>query len=116
MGLSLTQQSVGRYVTIGMAGDLDVTTSQMFRDTVAALIESGHRDLMADLDGLDFVDSAGLGVLVGAMKRVQDHAGSFAVICDSPRTLHVLKLSGLDKALPVHSSITSIVDVDNTQS
>jgi anti-sigma B factor antagonist len=103
-------------VTIGMAGDLDATTSEVFRDSAAALIESGHRDLIADLGGLDFVDAAGLGVLVGAIRRLHDHPGILCRDLRQPTDVARAEAQGLDKALPVHSSITSIVDDEDTQS
>lgn len=114
MGLSLTHRPVGRYMTIRLAGDLDMATGDVFRDAVVALIESGHRHVIADLDGLDFLDSTGLGALAGAMKRLRDHSGSFAVVCNNPRTLNVLRISGIDKALPAHPGLDQIIDVDDT--
>lgn len=114
MGLSLTRQPVGRYTTISLAGDLDVTTSDAFRETVLVLVESGQPHVIADLDGLDFLDSTGLGTLAGAMKRLRDHSGSFAVICSNPRTLNVLRISGLDKVLPPHPDLASAIGPDST--
>jgi anti-sigma B factor antagonist len=64
--------------------------------------------VILDLGAVDFLDSAGLGVLIGGMKRARLRGGSFDVVCGQDRTLRLLRISGVDKALEVYPDLASV--------
>ena len=85
---------------VTVAGEIDIATVTRLRERLFELAPSG-RPLIADLDRVGFIDSAGLSALVGAAKRAAASGGSLQVICARPRTRQLLRLTGLDRRIPV---------------
>jgi anti-sigma B factor antagonist len=97
-----------RPMVIVAVGEVDSSTSQRLTAVIASLIEDGFHRLVIDLDGVEFIDSAGIGALVGGLKRARRRGGSLAVVCNRPWTLKVLRISGVTRALGVHTNLTSL--------
>jgi anti-sigma B factor antagonist len=85
-------------VTVG--GDIDIATVARLREGLAELAASGC-PLVADLDQVRFIDSAGLSVLVGTANRVAAHGGSLHVVCARPKIRQLFRLTGLDQRIPL---------------
>jgi len=81
-------------------GELDVYTCDRLRAELLALTAAGHHRIALDLSALDFCDSSGLGVLVGAVKRARDHGGGLTLFGASEQFLRVLRITGLVKVMP----------------
>jgi anti-sigma B factor antagonist len=58
-----------------IVGEIDVATAPVVRKELAALVNDGAQRIILDLDGVAFIDSSGLGVLVGALRRLRDERG-----------------------------------------
>lgn len=65
--------------------------------------------ILVDLTSVEFMDSTGLAVLVGGLKRVREHEGSLELVCTKDPVLKLLAITGLDKALSVHRSVADAV-------
>jgi anti-sigma B factor antagonist len=98
-----SRQEAGRTI-IEVAGEIDVYTAPKLRDRIADLVASGHHDLVIDLEGVEFLDSTGLGVLVGGLKRVRTQDGSLQLICTQERLLKIFRITGLAKVFAIHDS------------
>ena len=107
MELTLNQSPVGDFMVISVGGDIDVYSAPMLRDRLVTLVESGHHHLIIDLGQVDFLDSTGLGVLVGALKRVRTHQGSLALVCTEERLLKIFRITGLAKVFPIYDTAAS---------
>jgi anti-sigma B factor antagonist len=57
------------------------------------------------MENVDFLDSTGLGVLVGGLKRVRAHEGSLHLVCTQDRILKIFRITGLTKVFPIHGSV-----------
>ena len=68
---------------------------------MAEVAPASGRPLVADLDRVSFIDSAGLSALVGAAKRAAACGGSLQVVCAQPRIRQLLRLTGLDRRIPL---------------
>ena len=77
LGLDVTQRD--RWTVLAVSGEVDVATAPRLREQLVQLVNQGSHHLVVDLEGVDFLDSTGLGVLVGALKRVRLQDGEAAV-------------------------------------
>ena len=56
---------------VSVAGELDVSTADEFKEYLHKLIDKGIRNIILDLESLDYIDSTGLGVIIGILKRIK---------------------------------------------
>jgi anti-sigma B factor antagonist len=68
-------------------------------------IDSGCMVLVVVLDGVGFIDSSGLGVLVGALRRMKERDGDLRLVCSKESVLKILRITGLDRVFPVYASV-----------
>lgn len=90
-------------------GQLDVATAPDFRQQLVEAQFSEDQRLVVDLDAVEFVDSMGLGVLIGGMKRARSHGGAFVVRCTRERIRKLLALTRLDEVLEVVDSVDEVL-------
>ncbi len=87
---------------VRVRGELDVATSPRLRTELAVLIARGATDITLEFGEVTFVDSSGLGVLVGAYKRLHDDdLGSISIVGAQPPVRKVFEITGLESALLV---------------
>jgi anti-sigma B factor antagonist len=84
-------------------GELDAFTVSQFRQALAELASSPR--LLIDLAGVPFVDSAGLGALIGGIRRVRELGGDVAVACPRPTLTRLLHTTGFDRIVTVAPSV-----------
>jgi len=108
MELTLSERDEPPHHVVEVAGEIDVYTAPQFRETIVAAIEAGHTRLVLDVENVAFLDSTGLGVLVGALKRVRAEGGSLDIICTGDRLLRIFRITGLDKVFGLHDSFESL--------
>lgn len=101
MGLRIEIELENGRVVLRPAGELDIATVNRLREAVVDTISAGHADIVVDLAGVTFIDSSGLGVLVGAMKRCAHAGGRLMVVgADAPAVASALRASGLSRVVP----------------
>ena len=84
-----------------LRGDLDLSTAPELRECLVKLIGDGAR-IVVDLEAVGFLDSAGLGILVGGLKRARSHDGELELVCTSQDVLKPLVITGLDRVFTIH--------------
>jgi anti-sigma B factor antagonist len=94
---------------VSVAGEIDIATAARLREGLAGLAAGGC-PLVADLDQVRFIDSAGLAALVGAANRADAHGGSLHVVCARPRIRQLFRLTGLDRRLPPARTLDEALD------
>jgi anti-sigma B factor antagonist len=88
-------------------GELDAYTVASFRD---ALGELAHQPrVVIDLSDVPFMDSAGLGALIGGIRRAREHGGEVAVACSRPTLTRLLHTTGFDRIVPVTDTLDAAV-------
>jgi anti-sigma B factor antagonist len=108
--LSLSTRSEGDRTVVEVGGEIDVYTAPRLREQLVDLVADGKYHLIVDMERVDFLDSTGLGVLVGGLKRVRAHDGSLRLVCTQERILKIFRITGLTKVFPIHSSIDEAVN------
>ena len=109
MDLGLDVEERDGFAVLSVRGEVDVYTAPRFRERLIELVSEGKHKIIVDLEGVDFLDSTGLGVLVGALKRVRTHDGELALVCTQPRILKVFEITGLTKVFPMYGSVDDAV-------
>ena len=89
-------------------GDIDAYSVGSFREALSGLAEVPR--LLIDLSEVPFMDSAGLGALIGGIRRNRDHEGEIAVVCDKPALTRLLHTTGFDRIVPVTEDLEEGVD------
>ncbi len=107
MDLSLTTRTEGGRTVVEVGGEIDVYTAPKLRETIVSLVDDGQYHLVVDLEQVEFLDSTGLGVLVGGLKRVRTHDGSLSLVCTQERLLKIFRITGLTKVFDIHTDVQS---------
>ncbi len=107
--LSLSTRTEGDRTVVVVGGEIDVYTAPKLREQLIDLVSSGQYHLVVDMEGVEFLDSTGLGVLVGGLKRVRAHEGSLRLVCTQERILKIFRITGLTKVFPIHGSVEEAV-------
>ena len=109
MDLGLDVSERDGYSVLAVSGEVDVATVPRLREQLHGLVAEGHTRIVVDLDGVDFLDSTGLGVLVGALKRVRSNDGELSLVCTQPRIRKVFEVTGLTKVFSLYDSVDEAV-------
>jgi anti-sigma B factor antagonist len=96
-------------VIVTAAGEIDISTVTRMRECLFELAASG-RPLVADLDQVSFIDSAGLAALVGTAKRATARGGSLYVVCGRPKIRELFRITGLDRQIPLASTLDEALE------
>lgn len=115
MELTVTSRQEGARTVITVNGEIDVYTAPSLRERLNELVSAGQYDLVVDMGGVEFLDSTGLGVLVGGLKRVRSHEGTLRLVCAQEKILKVFRITGLTKVFPIHATLEeALVAADST--
>jgi anti-sigma B factor antagonist len=101
--LEIQVESSTDYTVCRPVGELDAYTVGQFRDQLADLATSAR--LLIDLSAVPFMDSAGLGALIGGIRRAREAGGDVAVACSRPTLTRLLHTTGFDRIVPVTETI-----------
>lgn len=104
MDLTLSTREVAGTTIVAVGGEIDVYTAPKLRDKITELVADGVYTIVIDMESVEFLDSTGLGVLVGGLKKVRAHAGSLELICTQDRLLKIFRITGLAKVFVIHDS------------
>ncbi len=92
-----------RYTLCRPVGELDAYTVGQFRDALAELASASR--LLIDLSSVPFMDSSGLGALIGGIRRARESDGDVAVACSRPTLTRLLHTTGFDRIVSVEETV-----------
>lgn len=101
MLLQVTTSLDPRHAYVRAEGEIDLATVTRLRTAIIDALAAGVRDIELDLDAVTYLDSSGLGTLVGAHKRIQALGGTLRVHCTQERVLRLLRITGIDRVLTI---------------
>jgi anti-sigma B factor antagonist len=102
--LNLTRRAHGDADVITVTGDLDVYEARQLRMLGLDLTAQERRWFVIDLDGCTFLDSTGLAVLVGLLRRARARDGTVEIACTAEPILKTFRTTGLTKVFGVHDT------------
>src|SRR5262245_2796730 len=101
--LDIQVDEADSYTVCRPVGELDAYTVGQFRDALGELADK--RYLLIDLSSVPFMDSAGLGALIGGIRRAREAGGDVAVACSRPTLTRLLHTTGFDRIVPVKETV-----------
>ena len=110
MEFGVAVASRGEWQVLTVTGEIDMATAPRFRQRLLAVISTGVQNVVIDLSSVDFIDSTGLGVLMGAAKRVRSAGGDIRLVSVGSRLSDLIELTRLDRVLDVFDSLAAATD------
>ena len=104
MPTDVTQNLRDEGAVVTAAGEIDLATSPALRTRLQDAIGQ-NRLVIVDLSDVTFIDSTGLGVLIGGLRRVNEAAGEMRIVIADPRVLKIFEITGLTGLFSIHSSL-----------
>lgn len=101
--LDIQLENADGYVICRPVGELDAFTVSQFRQALAELATNPR--ILIDMSGVPFVDSAGLGALIGGIRRARELGGDVAVACNRPTLTRLLHTTGFDRIVTVADTV-----------
>lgn len=101
MDLKINVEEKDGATLLRLDGEVDVYTAPKLKSQIIDLVDQGRFKIVVDLEKVDFMDSSGLGVLVGGLKRVRSHDGAISLICSQENILKIFRITGLVKIFPI---------------
>ena len=106
--LEVTERDAWTIVVV--SGEIDMATAPRLRERLIDLIGEGQHRIVVDMSWVEFIDSTGLGVLIGALKRIRSHEGDLRLVIEDRRVLKVFEITGLDQVFVIHPSVEASLD------
>ncbi len=114
MDFAVTHHFEGEIAVVAVSGWIEIASAPQLRDTIVTLIDEGHLHLVIDLSETAFMDSTGLGVLVGVLHRLRTRDGSLVIAGAKERVLKVFQVSQLTKVLTLTDSVEDAIAAINS--
>ncbi|HEX3549348.1 MAG TPA: STAS domain-containing protein [Candidatus Elarobacter sp.] len=92
-----------------LTGSLDIATSPTVRAALTSASERGSHRLIVDLTRVEFLDSTGLGALIGAQRRAKEFGGEVRLVAKEGQILRLLRITGLLKVFAVYPTLDDAV-------
>jgi len=109
-GISTTNQ--GDWVVMAVSGEVDMATGPALRDNLLSVLAAGTHRIVLDLSAITFMDSSGLGALLGSQRRARLLEGEIRLAAPSERVVEILRLTNLDRVFDVHPTVAAATGVD----
>jgi len=90
---------------LSLAGEVDVSNTARVREAALQLLSGGTKKLVVDLSATEYMDSAGLGMLVGLLKRLKESGGAMGIAGARPRVNHLFEITGLNQILALYDDV-----------
>jgi anti-sigma B factor antagonist len=112
LGIDVTSTDDGKTQVFALHGSLDIATSPTLRAALMEAAEHKGHLLVVDLSQLDFLDSTGLGALIGAHKRAGEAEGAVRLVAQEGQILRLLRITGLLDVFAVYPNIDAALAGD----
>jgi anti-sigma B factor antagonist len=103
--IDLSWERDGEIPLFVLRGSLDLATAPTVRAALTGATDKGSKDIVVDLTGLEFLDSTGLGALIGAHRRAEERGGSLRLIVSDGPIARLLNITGLIRIFAVYHTL-----------
>jgi anti-sigma B factor antagonist len=109
MDLDIDVATSNGFTVLSPRGDIDYATAGHVQDAITETLLAGDVSVVVDLRGVDFIESTGLGVLIGGRRRALALKGSLSLVCVEEPVLTVFRVTGLDKVFSIYPTVEDAV-------
>lgn len=111
MNLSInTNRPEPETTVVDLEGEIDVYTSIQLKQEITQIISQGAKFIVLNLEKVDYLDSTGLGLLIGALKRLRENQGNLIIVSPSVRIVRVFEITGLYKIFNIYGSMAEAAE------
>src|SRR5919201_659376 len=107
--LKLDHHTTEGIEVVDVEGEIDVYTAPRLRELLIELVNKKNYQLVVNMEKVGFLDSTGLGVLVGGLKRVRAHDGSLDLVCTRERILKIFRIAGLTDVFGIYATVDQAI-------
>ena len=105
LSIDIKSENQGDTIIYRLRGSLDLATSPSVRAALMEAATEGKHDIIVDLTHLEFLDSTGLGALIGAHRRALEHGGAVRLAVGEGAIARLLNITGLIRVFPVYHTL-----------
>lgn len=110
--MDMEMKLVRSMLVVKFKGEIDMLVAEKMRREIDKKIEDNHiNKLIVNLEKVTFIDSSGLGVLIGRYKKIASQNGKMYIVGAKPSVEKILVFSGINKLVPIYSSEQDIVNI-----
>lgn len=110
--MEIEQKSVGDTLVVRLRGDLDIMAADSLRQAIDQSLEKGRiKKLIINLEKVAFIDSSGLGMLIGRYKKISALRGRMYIVGAGASVEKILCFSGIHKLIPLLASEQEVVNI-----
>ncbi|GAB6098984.1 anti-sigma F factor antagonist [Halanaerocella petrolearia] len=108
--MQLLFEKVDNNLIVKLEGEFDLNTADYFKKEVGKKITAGNKRLILDLEGVEFIDSSGLGAILSKYKVLNKEGGYLVAVNLTPQVKRIFEVSGILKLLEIYSSRQEALD------
>jgi anti-sigma B factor antagonist len=102
--MEINQNCIDNVPIVSVSGRIDATTSKDLESMLSDLIDLNKSDIVLDLEGVTYVSSVGLRVLLAAQKKVRTKKGDIKLVSLQPFVREVFEMTGFNRLFTIHSN------------
>ena len=109
MHLQIDVTRTDGHTVVSPHGEIDFATGPQLKDAITVTLAGVDVNLIIDLLAVDFIESTGLGALIGGRRRAYSLKGSLSLVCTEQQMLKIFRITGLDKVFTIHDTVDAAV-------
>ena len=109
--ITVTRRTENRAEVVTVTGEIDIATYHQLRAMLITAVDAGPGSVVVDMEAVEWIDSTGLGTLVGAYKRARDKGGTVQVAGASDRIARHFQVTGLSRLLGMHATVADALAI-----
>jgi anti-anti-sigma factor len=108
--MQIDRSSTDGAVVVRIEGRFEFSTRNEYKRLIGQIVQEGHRRLVLDLEGVTFLDSSALGLLLLTDQNFKLKKGSFSLVKPTGYVRQVIELANLPRVIPVYDSVDEAIN------
>jgi anti-sigma B factor antagonist len=97
------------HTVLDLTGEVDVMSAPVLKETIISHIGRGTSHIIVNLEKVDYLDSTGLGTLIGGLKRTREAKTRLSIVGMNARLRRLFDITGIDKIFAIHDTVDQAV-------